>query len=102
MRKQRSTHGTCELCKREQTETTLHHLTPKEYGGSFMPTAELCIVCHKQIHALFTNAELAASLHTLEALQADEQMSRFLRWVRKQPSSTLPRIRKSKHVRKNK
>jgi len=47
--------GKCELCGREDVEVTIRHLTPKEMGGTFMPTAELCIPCHKQIHALFPN-----------------------------------------------
>ena len=44
----------CELCEREDVEITVHHLLPKEMGGTFGPTANLCIPCHKQIHALYT------------------------------------------------
>ncbi|WP_281882860.1 hypothetical protein [Paenibacillus sp. YYML68] len=91
--------GTCELCEREELETTKHHLTPKEKGGTFLPTAQLCISCHKQIHALFTNEELEAELHTLESLRTHERMRGFIRWIKKQPASALPKIRKSKHVR---
>ncbi|MCZ8523553.1 MULTISPECIES: HNH endonuclease [Paenibacillus] len=91
--------GRCELCLRDEVQTTEHHLTPKEKGGTFLGTANLCIPCHKQIHALFTNAELAAGLHTLEALRANEAIAGFLRWIRKQPPSVLPRINKSQHVR---
>jgi 5-methylcytosine-specific restriction enzyme A len=92
--------STCELCGRGELETTEHHLTPKELGGTFLPTANLCIPCHKQIHALFTNEELVAlELNTIAALQQNEQMASFLKWIRKQPSSALPRIRKSQHVR---
>jgi hypothetical protein len=46
--------GTCELCGRKEVETTIHHLTPKEMGGTFLPTAKLCIACHKQVHAVYT------------------------------------------------
>ncbi|UOY92085.1 HNH endonuclease [Ectobacillus sp. JY-23] len=88
-------YGTCELCKRDDLELTVHHLTPKELGGTFEPTADLCIACHKQIHALYTNEELAARLHTIEALQADEKISSFLKWIRKQPSSKLVKTKKS-------
>ncbi|WP_458122858.1 HNH endonuclease [Paenibacillus sp. Z3-2] len=42
----------CELCGRKPVNTTIHHLTPKEMGGTFLPTASLCIPCHKQIHSL--------------------------------------------------
>ncbi|WP_110114341.1 HNH endonuclease [Bacillus sp. CGMCC 1.16541] len=93
--------GTCELCKREDVLTTVHHLTPKEMGGTFEPTANLCIPCHKQIHALYTNDELAIRLNTIDALRKDEKMSSFIKWVRKQPSSKVPKIKKS-NARKRK
>ncbi|WP_139489996.1 HNH endonuclease [Brevibacillus dissolubilis] len=87
--------STCELCRRDGVETTVHHLTPKEYGGTFMPTADLCIPCHKQIHAIYTNRQLADGLFTIEALQADEQIDSYLKWIRKQPATTLVRVKKS-------
>lgn len=94
--------GTCELCGREEVILTVHHLTPKEMGGTFEPTADLCIPCHKQIHALYTNAELAIRLNTIEALQHDKQIASFLKWVRKQPPSRLPRMKKSNERKKKK
>lgn len=87
--------GTCELCGREGTEITVHHLTPKEVGGTFLPTALLCIPCHKQIHALYTNEELGIRLHTLDALQNDEKIKAYLKWIKKQPATRLPKTRKS-------
>ncbi|KYG31124.1 HNH endonuclease [Priestia endophytica] len=87
--------GRCELCGRDDVYTTVHHLTPKEMGGTFEPTANLCIPCHKQIHALYTNDELAVRLNTIPNLQQDEKISKFIKWIRKQPSSRLPRTRKS-------
>ncbi len=72
----------CELCHREVGKTTQHHLTPREHGGR--RTAELCIPCHKQIHALYTNETLAGELNSLEALRQTPEMRRFLRWIRKQ------------------
>ncbi|MEH7444450.1 HNH endonuclease [Bacillus sp. JJ1122] len=87
--------GKCELCCRDDVEVTIHHLTPKELGGTFMPTAKLCIPCHKQIHALFTNEELAASLNTIELLRMHPDIHKFLKWIKKQPSTRLPKILKS-------
>ncbi|RSK26359.1 HNH endonuclease [Bacillus sp. HMF5848] len=99
MAKKKITVGTCELCGRDDVEITIHHLTPKEMGGTFLPTAMLCIPCHKQIHALYTNDELAIRLHTIEALKADEQIAKFINWIQKQPSSRLPLTRKSNNRR---
>jgi 5-methylcytosine-specific restriction enzyme A len=82
-------------------EVTVHHLTPKEMGGTHIPTANLCIPCHKQIHALFTNEELAAGLNSIELLRSHPDLQKFLQWIKKQPSTRLPRISKS-NARKGK
>lgn len=87
--------GVCELCERENVETTVHHLLPKEMGGTFGPTANLCIPCHKQIHALYTNEEIAARLTSIDQLRKDEQLSRFLKWIKKQPPSKIMKMKKS-------
>lgn len=92
----------CELCGRRDVETTTHHLTPKEVGGTFLPTAELCIPCHKQIHSLYTNEELGIRLNSIETLRHDPKISAFIKWIRKQPSSKLVRTRKSRERRKKK
>ncbi|WP_031307964.1 HNH endonuclease [Mesobacillus boroniphilus] len=94
--------GTCELCGREEVEVTIHHLTPKEMGGTFMSTANLCIPCHKQIHALFTNEELATSLNTVDQLRSHPELQKFLKWIKKQPSTRLPIISKSNARKRNK
>ncbi len=91
--------GNCELCQREDVEVTIHHLTPKEMGGTFLPTAKLCIPCHKQIHSLYTNAELAARLNTISDLKQDEKIHKFIKWIRKQPSSKLIKTKKSNERR---
>jgi 5-methylcytosine-specific restriction enzyme A len=60
-----------------------------------MPTADLCIPCYKQIHAIYSNAELATKLNTIKALQKDEKIFSFLKWIRKQPPNKLPKIKKA-------
>jgi hypothetical protein len=92
--------GICELCKRKEVETTEHHLTPKEKGGTFLPTAQLCIPCHKQIHALYSNEELAIRLNTIADLINDNKLSMYVKWIRKQPSTRLVRTKKSKERKK--
>lgn len=87
--------GRCELCGRDGAVLTEHHLTPKEMGGTFLPTAMLCIPCHKQIHALYTNEELAARLSTIKDLKEDPQLGKFLKWIRKQPAEKIPSTKKS-------
>ncbi|OZM56844.1 restriction endonuclease [Lottiidibacillus patelloidae] len=90
----------CELCERENIETTVHHLIPREEGGNYGPTANLCAACHKQIHALFTNKELASYLHTIQDLKNNEKMRKFLKWIKKQPSTASVKIKKSNERKK--
>ncbi|WP_100404796.1 HNH endonuclease [Bacillus solitudinis] len=87
--------GQCQLCEREGVDRTFHHLTPREEGGAHLPTAALCIPCHKQIHALYTNAELADRLSTIEELMKDQKVRQFIKWIRKRPAQTLIRTKKS-------
>ncbi|MFY4774275.1 HNH endonuclease [Metabacillus sp. RGM 3146] len=94
--------GTCELCRRTEVKLTVHHLVPKEMGGTFLSTAYLCIPCHKQIHALYMNEELAVRLNTLEDLRRDANISGYIKWIRKQPSSKMIKTKKSKDRKRKK
>ncbi len=42
--------------------------------GESPSDCRLCIPCHKQIHALYPNEELAIRLMTLERLKDDEEL----------------------------
>lgn len=93
----------CELCKREDIpKITEHHLTPREVGGANMPVAYLCEACHKQIHALYTNKELAMRLNTIDLLESDDKISKYLRYIKKQPSTKNITIKKSRALRRKK
>ncbi|WP_028560226.1 HNH endonuclease [Paenibacillus pinihumi] len=92
--------ASCELCGRSGVQTTVHHLTPREKGGSSLPTAKLCSACHRQIHALYTNDDLITlELTSLAALRSDPSIAPFLKWVRKQPPQSRPKLSKSRRVR---
>ena len=84
----------CELCGRGEVTLTEHHLIPKEMGGTFLDTAIDMYSMSKQIHALYTNEELASRLGSIEKLRTDEK-SKYIKWIRKQPAGRLVRIRKS-------
>ena len=87
--------GVCDLCLRIDVERSIHHLIPREFGGGPEDTSKLCIPCHKQIHALYPNSELAVRLNTIEKLQADNEIKKYLNWIKKQPAGKLPKIKKS-------
>ncbi|KAA9340539.1 HNH endonuclease family protein [Adhaeribacter soli] len=72
----------CELCRREVESLSRHHLVPREEGGKYGPTAELCQPCHSTIHLLIGNRELAREYNSISALQTAEPLQKYLRWVR--------------------
>ena len=75
----------CSLCERQVPPgmITLHHLRPREKGGNAEHRTPLCRPCHKQLHAMFSNTDLARSLDSIERLRAAPQLQAFLRWIRK-------------------
>ena len=40
-------------------------------------------ICHDKIHAVFTEIELKRFYNTIESLQANDEIGRFIKWVRK-------------------
>ena len=90
----------CELCKRGGVpKVTEHHLVPREEGGKDGEVAWLCENCHKQIHALYTNKELAVKLNTLKSLENDDNIIKYLKYIKKQPATKKVKVTKSKNVR---
>ena len=71
----------CPLCERiiPPSQRDAHHLIPKSRGGK--ETEYLHRICHRQIHALFTETELARQYNHVEALLAHPEMARFVAWV---------------------
>ena len=76
----------CQLCGRHVPRRliTLHHLTPKQKGGKAEDRTPLCRPCHKQIHATFSNTELAQAFPTLQSLREAPLLQPFIRWIRRQ------------------
>ncbi|MCW1427938.1 HNH endonuclease [Novosphingobium sp. JCM 18896] len=56
-----------------------HHPIPKSRGGR--ETVPLHPICHRAIHANFTNAELARAGTEVEDLRGNPALATFLRWI---------------------
>ena len=90
----------CPLCDRviPPAQRDLHHLVPKSKGGR--QTEYLHRVCHRQVHALLTEAELARQYATVEALMQHPGLQAFVAWVKTKPEDFFVPTRKSTRVRK--
>lgn len=73
----------CGLCERAVQQTTRHHLVPREEGGRYGATVDLCQPCHSSVHRFLTNRALARQYHTVEALRAADELQGYLTWIRK-------------------
>ena len=74
----------CELCEREVQATSRHHLVPREEGGRYGSTVDLCQPCHSSVHRFLSNRALARNYASVEALRGAEELQTYLRWVKKQ------------------
>ena len=90
----------CPLCGRPipPQQRDAHHLVPKSKGGR--GTVDLHRICHRQIHAVLTETELARHYHSVPQLLAHPALQSFVAWVRTKPDDFFVRTRKSDRVRR--
>jgi hypothetical protein len=88
--------GRCQLCEREVGALTVHHLVPRSQAKKrqALPTALLCAACHRQLHALFPNQQLARELSSVEELRDHPAIQNFLRWIKKQDPNKRIKVRR--------
>ena len=96
----------CELCHRSGLKLTRHHLIPRKrhrrrscqqrFDREEMKDriAMLCGPCHRTIHANLSEQELEAAYNTLEDLAQHPAISKFVSWVRKQPTDRRVAVKK--------
>ena len=73
----------CPLCQRPLGVTRIeeHHLVPKTFKGK--ETISLHKICHRAIHATFSERELQKYYFTINRLLESEELQRFIAWVAK-------------------
>lgn len=92
----------CPLCERPipvDAPSSLHHLIPKLKGGKGGPTVLMHHICHREVHASLSEADLARTYNTPEALRAHPRLAKFVKWVAKRPpgfASKIPGKRRSR------
>lgn len=89
----------CPLCEEEvsPSDTSEHHIVPRSKGGK--EKEPVCNPCHSQIHALFTNKELA-EMETLGTLLDQESIKTYIKWRKKHPNEYSITTKKSTRAKK--
>lgn len=78
--------GPCDICGRPMKEgpsVDRHHWVPRSHGGRTASTIHL--VCHRMIHQVFRDRDLALLHRDSAAQRAHPDMVRFISWVRRKP-----------------
>lgn len=79
-----SEHQTCWLCSRPfDTLIELHHPVPKARKGKIK--VQVHPICHRTVHANFTNSELARIGDDADAIRTNPAIAKFVAWVASKP-----------------
>lgn len=76
--------GNCPICDRlmiKGPSIDKHHFMPKCKGGR--ETEYVHKICHRKIHSLFTESELAKEYYDPEKVKAHPEIQKFITWVKK-------------------
>lgn len=96
----------CEICGRQGTPLTRHHLLPRsrhrkarfqrQYTREEALTAiaMLCRSCHSCVHGWLSEKELEQTYNTVEALRAHPGIADFAAWLSNKPAGFQPLFRK--------
>jgi hypothetical protein len=85
----------CWLCGRELgRRVEWHHPIPKSRGGR--TTVPVHPICHRTIHAAFSNVELARQVESGTALAQEPAIARFLSWIANKPADFNAPTRKAR------
>jgi len=73
----------CEL----NVYTRQHHIIPKSKGG--MDTVNACETCENWVHNKWSHNQLRDTYNNVETILNDEDFQKFLKWRKKQSTTTL-------------
>jgi len=92
--------GICPLCDRPMIagpSLDQHHPVPRSHGGQ--ETVTMHKICHRAIHAMLSERELAEEFSGFETLRAHPLLAQFIAWVKKRPPEYYDRTRWSRSRR---
>ena len=92
--------ASCPLCDRPMVggpSLDQHHTVPRSHGGR--ETVTMHKICHRAIHAMLSERELAEAFSGFEALKKHPTLAQFIAWVKMRPPEYYDRTRWSKSRR---
>ena len=81
--------GECPICDRPMLEGRFvdeHHLIPKSKNGRYTDKITVHRICHSKIHSIWSEAELASYFHTVDRILENEDMQKFVKWIKNKPA----------------
>ena len=80
-------HLSCWLCERELGDIVqCHHPVPKAKKGKVKVKVPIHPICHKTIHAGFTNNELARIGDNAAIIRDNAAIAKFVVWIANMPA----------------
>lgn len=91
----------CPICNRDMINGSYndHHFIPKSFGGKEKITIHK--ICHDKIHHTFSEREIFNYYNTIERILENEEIKKFIKWVRKKSPDFYSR-NKDTEVRRRK
>lgn len=91
--------GQCAICGRLMIagpSVDKHHFVPKSQGGKEKDVQYIHRVCHKKLHTVFSEKELARTYNTPAVILENPEIKVFVKWVRKKHPEYNTRVRKKR------
>ena len=96
----------CRICGFDYVELTKHHLIPKTCHKKMKSkkrfksmelnrTVDICTNCHRQIHALIKESELATVYNTIERIVNYPQMAKYVSWIKRRGNTRRIKTKRS-------
>jgi hypothetical protein len=90
----------CPLCDRplpDGPSVDLHHPVPRALGGTV--TVPMHRICHRKLHATYSERELAGFGEDWARLRAQPEVASFVRWVARRPAEFYDGSRRMRRAR---
>ena len=90
----------CEICNRQITSESYadeHHLIPKSEGGKYSEKIRIHRICHDKIHSIWKEHELAGYYYTIERIQTNIEMQKFIKWLKRKPPEFYTTTKRKRH-----